>query len=201
MILRIPACLFTVLLLSGCGEADKRSEPPTVDSPVNPIGLSDWIGIYTSPSEIKGFSHTVLAIDNRDSGVRAMRVFRSDIEMSELIDPGDRDGACIIEGDQIYISEGWGLKRGDEVMVYGALERYTRVEINERVVLMRDGAYSAYKKEGKLYDYGVLIKVGDDPSNKGGVSWKGAAHESIKVLYADPTKPWKDSFVHGPNER
>jgi len=52
--------------------------------------------------------------------------------------------------------------------------------------------------ENRLYDYGILIKLTEDEMfDKSG----HYAHDSIKVLYKDPSHEWKDPFVHGANTR
>jgi hypothetical protein len=80
-----------------------------------------------------------------------------------------------------------------------SITRYTRVEINGRKVLMRDDALRAFRKENKLYGYGILVEVKDRADFM--LDLRKVEHPSVKVLYSDPSKPWNDPFVHGANAR
>jgi hypothetical protein len=64
---------------------------------------------------------------------------------------------------------------------------------------MRDDALRAYRDNNKLYDYGILVRTDDVPSLL--LDLKTVERPSIKSLYDDPSKPWRDPYVHGPNAR
>ena len=55
--------------------------------------------------------------------------------------------------------------------------------------------HSALRKENKLYDYGILVKVKDQADFM--LDLGKVEHPSVKVLYSDPAKSWNDPFVHG----
>lgn len=95
-----------------------------------------------------------------------------------------REGMCEIRDMQLtlsyvprYPSEVGRAKEEHEV--------WHMLRINGYPVLMRSDAHSIWQREGKLYDYGILMK-GHEPS--------------IKDLYQDKNAGWADPFVHGPNK-
>jgi hypothetical protein len=57
----------------------------------------------------------------------------------------------------------------------------------------------AYEEHNRLYDYGILIKVANLAKPLQDLSM--VKHESIKLLFHDRSKLWKDPFVSGPNSR
>lgn len=157
---------------------------------------SDWSGVYMMPREVSGFAGTTLTILKSigDSG------FHFKITSYSDSGPTSRksQGSCIIDGDSLYIAEGGGAFDADDDTVWISMERYHRRFINGTVVLLRDDALKALERENKLYDYGILIRAGD-------ADWlerkQPASRPSVKMLYEDPTKPWNDPFVNGPNSR
>lgn len=108
-------------------------------------------------------------------------------------------GTCLVDGNRIFIPEASGYYYDGKPQLHARVERMTRASINGLVVLLRDDAREAYASENKLYDYGILIKVADEADSV--LDLEAVKHESIKVLYADKTKEWRDPYVHGPNER
>jgi hypothetical protein len=148
-------------------------------------GPDVWAGVYSTPSEIGGFSGTVLAIEVDAAGQLFCRKwFHTDVN------PETND----FEGKQVYARL---TAAGDTLVVDG--DAYTRMTLQNRTVLMRPDALSAYQKRNELYDYGILIKVSDTvPAD---LKLSTAPHESIKCLYTDPSNPWADPYVRGANER
>ena len=124
--------------------------------------------------------------------------FHTDVEMVGAIEQDEKWGSCLVDGDALYVPEASGVARDGKAFLMASIDRYTLRTINGRVVLMRDDAFHLFEEKGKLYDYGILIKI--DKTLPPGSSLRDVEHPSIKVLYDDPTKPWHDPFVDGPNE-
>jgi hypothetical protein len=161
---------------------------------------SSWIGVYSSPSEIGGYSGTALSIEKSFSGGLEHRMtFYSDVVIKGSIEQSELEGDVLIDGDKIYIATASGFYSHRKPVLSGRVERYTRVRIKGRTVLLRDDALEAYRRHDRLYDYGILIKVADRTDSS--VDLKNVRHESIKVLYRNPKNEWNDPFVHGANKR
>jgi len=161
---------------------------------------TNWHGVYTSPSEIGGFSGTALAIlCERDGTISYRRIFYSDIIDTTEIPQKEQGGVCLVNGDQLYVPEATGNYEKGKPILRADLTRYTRMLINGRPVLMRDDALKVFKGTEKLYDYGILIKVDEYADSIMNISI--APHASIKTLYRDKTGSWNDPFVNGPNKR
>jgi len=207
--------LITVLL-AGCptrsdepsrasGSAAKQTNTTAATQPAATPAttIDEWIGIYSSPSEIGVFTGTVLTIEKGLTGdLEYRKTFYSDVVLDESEDSFDQkvySGSCRIEDICIYIPIAFGWYRDGKPHLHASIDRYTKVAVNGQVTLMRDDAYTAFRSENKLYDYGILIKVATEADKF--LELEKVEHTSIKILYADETKPWKDPFVHGPNER
>jgi len=163
-------------------------------------GEASWVGLYSSPEEISGFSGTVLAIEKGYYGDLQYRMtFYSDVRSNDDIDEAVKSGDVLVDGDKLYLPRAAGHYRDGKAVLSADIERYSRREIGGRTVLLRDDALKAFTQENKLYDYGILIKVAD--SLQRFASLDDVRHDSIKVLYDDPAKGWNDPFVNGPNER
>lgn len=177
-----------------CLAAATAEVPKPVETP-----LDSWVGIYTSTTEIAGFSGTVLAIEKDFSGkLRYRMTFYSDVGRSQNeIKETEKQGEVLIDGDKLYLPQAYGHIFNGKPTLRADITRYTRLEIKGRRVFLRDDALKAFRKQNKLYDYGILIKVADGIDSE----LDRAKHESIKVLYQDAAKEWKDPFVNGPNER
>lgn len=205
-------CLLAVVVVCGCSQpkeehVDSNAGPPTASRGVHAKPkakstpeLDEWVGVYSSPDEIGGFTGTVLAIEKNIDGTLAYRKsFHSDVGSANAIEQDLTRGSCLIEENRIYIPEAFGYYRDNKPNLLASIDRYVKVMVNNHVTLMRDDAYAAFQEENKLYDYGILIKVSDK------ADWQldlgKVEHKSIKVLYSDKTKEWKDPFVSGPNER
>jgi hypothetical protein len=161
---------------------------------------TNWHGVYTSPSEIGGFSGTALAIlCERDGTISYRRIFYSDIIDTTEIPQKEQSGTCLIEGDQLYVPEATGNYEKGKPILRADLTRYTRMVINGQPVLMRDDALKTFKGTERLYDYGILIKVGEYADSI--INLSIAPHASIRTLYRDKTGSWNDPFVNGPNKR
>jgi len=165
------------------------------------VGQDEWVGVYSSPAEIGGFSGTALVIEESIVGneLRYRKSFYSDVKSPDDIEQEIRTGSCLIDGNRIFIPEAYGYVRGGKPHLLASIERLTRASINGRVVLLRDDARVAFASENKLYDYGILIKVADKPDLL--LDLTEVKHESIKVLQKDKSKVWQDPFMNGPNER
>jgi hypothetical protein len=160
----------------------------------------DWIGVYASTSEIGGFAGTVLVLHKwlgKDIGYR-LRSY-SDSSSANDINQDEQHGGCLIEGRSVYLPKAYGYMSDGKPQLLASITRYTFVQINGRNVLMRDDALRAFREQNKLYDYGILVKVKDEAGLT--LDLRKVEHPSIKVLYADPAKPWNDPFVHGANSR
>ncbi|HEV2296590.1 MAG TPA: hypothetical protein VGR35_22290 [Tepidisphaeraceae bacterium] len=105
----------------------------------------------------------------------------------------------MIEGRVVYLPEAYGYMHDGKPLLLASITRHTLIEVNGRKVLMRDDALRAFREHNKLYDYGILVKVKDEAGIM--LDLRKVEHPSIKVLYADPAKPWNDPFVHGANSR
>jgi hypothetical protein len=160
----------------------------------------EWIGVYASTSEIRGFSKTALALERgpRDEIGYRLRS-HSDVVSAQSIEQDERSGGCLTDGRTLYLPEAYGWVRDGKPRLRASITRFTRLRVNGRTVLMRDDALRAFREENKLYDYGILVKVSDHAG--GSTDLREVEHPSIKVLYSDPAKPWSDPFVHGPNKR
>lgn len=188
-----------ISLLVGCAreESGKAAEKNTG---VQARPEDAWIGIYSSPSEIGIFSGTVLAIEKDRAGHLGYRkTFYSDVQSDDSTSDDEMRGSVRYEGDKLYVHRVSTYRSNGETRQLKSVDRYTRRIINGRVVLLRDDALKAYEEKNGLYDYGVLIKVANKVDRL--TKLDDAKHESIKVLYSDPSKDWKDPFVNGPNKR
>ncbi len=183
--------------VSGVGSSSSAQTRPAqaLDS------LDSWKGVYASPSEIGGFSGTVLVLDrfkdNKDLSYRIR--FYTDVHDVDAVEEDERFGSALADGEQLYLPQASARKEDGKITTIATISRYRRATINSHVVLMRDDAWKAYTEQNALYDYGILIKV----ASKDGLltDLKKVKHESIKSLYADPSKLWNDPFVFGPNAR
>jgi hypothetical protein len=184
------------------GTASTPANRPAATQPVvmGEVAERDWIGVYASTSEIGGFAGTVLVLDKElgDEIRYRMRSY-SDVSLAGAIEQDERAGSCLIERRMLYLPEASGYMQDGKPRLFASITHYTLMEINGRKVLMRDDALRAFREENKLYDYGILVKVED----KAGLllDLSKVEHPAIKVLYSDPARPWKDSFVHGANSR
>lgn len=196
------ATIVTLLSASCAGpRGGAPSVPATQPAAAGTVSEADWLGVYASTSEIGGFTGTVLVLEKnlmgKDIGYRLR--FHSDVSWSAAIKQDERGGGCLIEGRALYLPEADGYMHDGKPHLRASIKRYTLVEINGRRVLIRDDALSAFRNQNKLYDYGILVKVQDQADIL--LDLTKVEHPSIKVLYADPNKPWDDPFVHGPNDR
>ena len=189
--------LICLWIIVGCSERLREqpaSKPASIEeSAARARAHDDWVGVYSSPDE----NLAVVCINSRDLNYR--RNFHTDVRSPDDIEQDVQTGRCLIDGSRIFIPEAFGYVRDGKPHLMALVERFTRASINGYVVLLRDDARDAYESENKLYDYGILIKVSDNPDQF--LNLDDVKHESIKVLYSDKTKVWKDPFTNGPNER
>jgi len=190
--------LLPAVALGACGRSANSAEngnsaekEPALTQPqsgaIDQPTLEQWYGVYASPKEVAGFTGTVLALEKgKSSVVEYRKLFYSDAgPTGKDGDPYER-GECTTSGSSLHMASG------------KLTDSYTLARIQGHVVLMRTDAWGMYQKSGKLYDYGIFIKVeaGADPA----LRLETVTHPSIKLLYSDPSKPWQDPFVHGPND-
>jgi hypothetical protein len=127
-------------------------------------------GIYVNVSEIQDFHRSFLQVK---SGKFTFFLFSCQGGTSE-------DGA-------IQFEQGW----------FRAAEKYWHPgEMNGRAILWRDDAWRCWRRENRLYDYGILVRVeGNDPK----LALKNTP--SVTTLYDSKMKPvvgeWRDPFVYG----
>jgi hypothetical protein len=105
----------------------------------------------------------------------------------------------LIEGRAILLPRAYGFVHDGKPVLLARVDRLTLVEVNGHKVLMREDAIRAFRESKKLYDYGILVKVSEDPDATADL--RRVQHPSIKLLYSDPSKPWHDPWTSGANER
>lgn len=165
------------------------------------VGENDWVGVYASPSEIGGFSKTVLIVERNPGGdgLGYRMRFQSDVVSDDEIQQDVLRGTVLSEGGKLYVPEASGDYMEGKPFLFAHLTRYTRCRINAHIALLRDDALRAYERDDELYDYGILIRVADKADWQ--TDFDGVKHPSIRLLYGDKRRGWKDPFVHGPNQR
>lgn len=193
-------CIFCLELCGGPTSAPATQPAATQPAATAEIAERDWVGVYASTSEIRGFAGTVLVLEK---GVRDEVDYRlrshSDVRSANAIEQDEEGGRCLIDGRALYLPHAYGYMHDGKPRLRTSVSRWTFVEINGHKVLMRDDALRAFREQNKLYDYGILVKVRDQPDVM--LDLRKVEHPSIKMLYSDPNKPWEDPFVHGPNSR
>jgi len=146
------------------------------------------------------FTGTVLVIEAGSGNALDYRMtFYTDVGSENDIREKYKSGSLLTDGDRLYLPMASGYRSAEGTHLIASIDRYTRAIINDRLVLLRDDALRAWQHGQRLYDYGILIRVADTPGFV--ATLDDVKHESIKVLYQDRSKPWKDPFVSGPNER
>jgi hypothetical protein len=175
-----------------------QSASPTTH--VSATSKQDWLGVYASAGEISDYSGTVLALDDDlRGGIHYRMRFHSDTSTGDELTQNELCGSCLTDSASLYLPRAHGYMDDGEPQLIALIERYTFAEINGHKVLMRDDAHLAFRTENKLYDYGILIKVRDNADLA--IDLEKVERPSIKLLYSNPSKPWNDPFVHGPNAR
>lgn len=163
-----------------------------------PGDYSRWAGIYCSPGEIAGYSRTILALEPGLLGDGLAYRIRSFSHQGPA-DHEEQWGTCLVESDTVYVPVARVFSNTGKPRLMAHVDRYTLRTINNHIVLMRDDALQAFDRHDSLYDYGILIRAAD--ARPPGSDLEKVRHPSIKLLYADPSKPWRDPFVSGPNDR
>ncbi len=140
-------------------------------------------GVYSTPSEISGFSGTILEL----KAGKFRYWFYSDVRL------GDEPEYPLT--GQYDFQNGKVILNNPDVN-----QRKWNVDVlNGTPVLWRDDALKIWKQEQKIYDYGVLIwtenKIQEDNLSE-------FERTSVSELYSKEKKKqikeWKDPFVHGP---
>ncbi|HSU68806.1 MAG TPA: hypothetical protein VLJ39_18135, partial [Tepidisphaeraceae bacterium] len=116
--------LTQVLAVWGLGCAD-GSHPATRSPEAAPVRAAreaatpptaePWDGVYASPSEIGGFSGTVLALDSTAGFLRDRMRFYTDVRDADAIDEPVKSGSPLVEGDHLYVPEASGYTREGKI--------------------------------------------------------------------------------------
>lgn len=187
-----------VLAFVGCASRPTsqatRTTTAAVTQPSEMLSPRDWTGVYMSPSEIGTFHRTILTLIDPDLGEHTYLLRQqTDMVVVGTIPQDVFRGQFAVEGPRLFLPIANGMTNGGQPSLSAHLDRYTRIVLNGRIVLMRDDALRVFRTSNQLYDYGILIKVPDNGSPFQDL--QQVQQESIKVLYADPSKPWQDPFV------
>ncbi|MEM9826868.1 MAG: hypothetical protein AAF958_09780 [Planctomycetota bacterium] len=191
-----------VVACPAIGDEPHKPADESIDSQFRPHPDGKrWAGVYASTSEVGIFTSTVLVIDDGSmSYIGYDMKFTTDVVSDDNIQQDRLHGAVLTEENRIYIPVAHGSRRKGKISLMATIFRYTRIEIDGKVVLLRDDALEAYEKEKKLYGYGVLIRVADYPGMFGMLDFDRVKHPSIKSLYKDKTKGTSDPFTSGLND-
>jgi hypothetical protein len=170
-----------VSFIAGCSEesslVEESLEPwMQVGTASRSQGLE---GVYCTSHEIGGFSGTILEL--KDGKFRYW--FYSDV--GGLDEPQYPLTGKYMQKDQVLTLD--HPKVNQREWIPGM--------VNGVPVLWRDDALQHWRKDRKVYDYGVLIKT------EGAISADGEIpRPSVKELYGANQRDgtWKDPFIHGP---
>ena len=169
------------------------------------IKIDDLLGFYQSGSEIEGFSGTKLLIEERYDGkaLNFKKKFYSDVGMADQIQQDEISGEAKFFKGVLIIAQpsGFYYRREGEtdkkIILTATMETYYPEIVNGKMVLFREDAYGLWKKEKKVYDYGILVQTKKDI--------KGKLFYEIKPVKLSLKKffnleKWEDPFVNGPNK-
>jgi len=181
---RIMLLMAIFLFSGGCIRLTPESPVPVVrlTKEINGEKLAE--GAYATPSEVSGFSGTILELKNREFRYW----FYSDVV--SLNDPQNYpvNGKYQFQNGELKLEDAKGVNQA----------KWTVDVVNGTPVLWRDDALKMWKEEGKFYDYGILIWVGNESANDDATN---VTRRSIRDLYSKSkqkeVKEWKDPFVHG----
>src|SRR5688572_15950183 len=100
------------------GPAQQESAGPTPD---------DWVGVYASPSEITGFSRTVLVLEKDDLPQLAYRMrYRSDRVSVNAIEQDELRGRCMTSGTELFLPSADGYYDDEKKpQLTASIDRYT----------------------------------------------------------------------------
>lgn len=168
--------LTTAIALLALGCTDRT--PPQITK-----GRLAFEGVYATPGEISGFSGTTLEL--KDGGFRYW--FYRDI--------GGLDEPEYSITGKYELQDGKVLLRDPQVN-----QRQWFVDVvNGTPVLWREDALETWKRDQKIYDYGVLVWTGNEIPNDDPYKLE---RRSVRNLYSaekkKEIKAWKDPFVDGP---
>jgi hypothetical protein len=191
-------CAVAIAVLASCTATNAPATSPAAATTA-PSVSPNWVGVYASTGEVGGFAGTVLHLARDINGdlVYRMRI-RSDVYDPTEIQQSELRGDCLTVGGILYLPTADGYVRDGKTELRASLDKYALMKINGHDVLMRADAAQIYKKDHKLYDYGILIKVSDESSRF--IDLTNISNPSVKLLYADPTKPWSDPYISPLND-
>src|SRR5262245_57866319 len=116
-----------LLVAVGCS-AQAPAPSPSVDASAAAASAQlrpeDWIGVYSSTSEIAGFTGTVVVIsEGLTDGLHYDKTFHSDVHMADDIQQDSRSGSCLTEGDRLYLPEAYGYMRDGKPHLLASIDR------------------------------------------------------------------------------
>jgi hypothetical protein len=92
----------------------------------------NWIGAYSSPSEIAGFTGTVISIEKCYlDGLRHRMTYYTDVVSDNAIEQSELSDNVRTDGDSVYIATASGFYSDGKPVLVGHIERYTRLK-NQR---------------------------------------------------------------------
>lgn len=135
--------------------------------------LAEWYGVYASYEEHSGIEGQVLVLFDSPLCENGGGEFRmkawTDYGVSSRdevnIKLDEVSGEFLTAGKQVYVPISTGrTANGKVTALRAAIKRYTRVTINQEVVLLPDHALERFGKGESLKTVGILIKlhVADD---------------------------------------
>jgi hypothetical protein len=148
-----------------------QAKQPTLENKatLEATQLDDWYGVYASMEEYSGIEGQILVLsesplDKKDSGDFRLKAWIDNAVGNgpdELSIPLDEvSGEFLVSGNQVYIPVPQGrTKDGKVTALTAAIKRYTRVTINQEVVLLPDHALERYENGESLQTTGIIIKL------------------------------------------
>ena len=161
----------TIFMLCWIAFTGCQAKQPTGDNKVTSKStqLTDWYGVYASVEEGSGGEGQILILFEssphwQDGGGGFRLKAWTDFGVSNGIEENVRldqvSGTFLTSENQIFIAVPEGrTKDGKVTSLTADVKRYTRVTINQQVVLLADHALERYKKGESLKTTGVLIKL------------------------------------------
>jgi hypothetical protein len=164
-----------------------------------PEALVSWLGIYATPREISGYTRSVLSIEpGLDGKLQYRLLYQSDVDIQDSIKQDVYRGDLIVEGENAFVPVAEAYMKDGKVQITSRVQKYTKITLKGTIALFREDSLLIFKDSGKLYDYGILIRLDETEASQREL--EDLQLKSIKILYHDPTMLWKDPFVEDANE-